>query len=79
MYICIRYTCFGRVTYYIVNSIKIDGVVGLALKFLICCCVPNILYVLAYHRTNEYKIAMPWILKIFHMDWLIRIICKGQR
>ena len=79
MYYAFVTLVLGGVTYYIVNSIKIDGVVGLALKFLICCCVPNILYVLAYHRTNEYKIAMPWILKIFHMDWLIRIICKGQR
>lgn len=69
----------GGTTYYIANSIKMDGVAGLALKFLICCCVPNILYVLVYHRTNEYKIAVPWILKIFHMEWLIRIICKWQK
>ena len=79
MYYAFVTLVLGGATYYIVNSIKTDGVVGLALKFLICCCVPNILYVLAYHKTNEYKIAMPWILKIFHMDWLIRIICKGQR
>lgn len=32
----------GGITYYIVNNIRAAGVAGLVLRFLICCCVPNI-------------------------------------
>jgi O-antigen/teichoic acid export membrane protein len=67
----------GTVTFGINYFIPINGVAGLIVKFLVCCVVPNILYILIYYRTKMYKIAMPWILSVFHLQNKLKFLYKG--
>lgn len=55
------------VTYFLTSNLALDGVLGLMLRFLICCIAPNILYVVIYYRTQNYANAIPWLLKVFHL------------
>ena len=56
------------VTYFMTSILTLDGILGLVVRFVICCIVPNILYVAIYYRTRNYSNAIPWLLKVFHLN-----------
>lgn len=56
------------VVVYICNFVMLEGIVGLVVKFLICCIVPNIIYLLVYYHTKQYRESMSWFLKVLHLD-----------
>lgn len=64
--------CF--VTYCVCELVHSKGVTGLVLKFVICCILPNCLYLAIYYRTGLYAMAVPWILKVMHLDFRFKIL-----
>lgn len=46
-------TCL--ITSYIANLIVVESIVSLVLKAILCLCVPNLIYILLFHRSDEYK------------------------
>lgn len=55
-------------TVLLTRNIAMDGIKGLLLVALICVVVPNFLYITIYRHSKEYKNAMPWVLKVFHLQ-----------
>lgn len=60
---------------YFVVSLAICGLtyvacyrLGFILRMVVCVFVPNILYILIYHRSKNYKDAIPWILSVFKLN-----------
>lgn len=56
-------------TMYISNLIKYNGILGLLLKMIVVCLVPNIINILCFFRTEEFrelnnKLLSPIVLKI---------------
>ena len=51
------------ITYNICELINIAGIVGLFFRLVICMILPNIIFILFYRKTKEYKAAMPWLIK----------------
>lgn len=49
------------VTVAICELFNFNSMMDVALKFLICCIVPPILYYLVYHRTKIFKTTMNWV------------------
>jgi len=47
--------CAAVVTYSVTNKVLIGGISGLLIKGLICCVIPNILFLFAYFGTREFK------------------------
>lgn len=45
----------GVPTYLITGHILIDGIGGLVVKFVICVTLPNLVFLLAFHRRAEFK------------------------
>ena len=43
------------VTYFICTMLHMPLVMSIAVKFLICCIVPNIIFLLVYYRTKEFS------------------------
>lgn len=67
------------VTYFICGFVHVKGILGLVLKFVICCILPNGLYLAVYYQTKLYAAAVPWILKVMHLEsCLKRLIPKGR-
>lgn len=54
----------GCVTYSICGLVPGQGLLTLVAKGVICCVIPNVLYVGIYCRTEEFKVSIPWILGI---------------
>ena len=54
-------------SYAVCSLIQIEGILEFILKLLICCVVPNIIYLLCYFKTKQYNISMSWILSSFHL------------
>mgnify|MGYP000979738955 FL=1 len=60
-------TCIsGMITYILCLFIPIDGILGLGLKGIVCVIVPNVIYFVLYHETNEFKVAVTFVKKIFN-------------
>ena len=64
------------VTYFICSFIKIDGIIGLFIKAIICLFIPNILYLLIYSRTKIFKESMSYFKRI---DFVKKILKKFKR
>lgn len=64
--------CF--VTYYMCNKVSLTGVEGLVIKAVICCILPNCLYIMVYYKTKLYADAVPWILKVLHLDTALAVL-----
>ena len=43
------------ITYFICSFIRVNGIIGLLIKVIICVIIPNVLYFLIYHRTRIFK------------------------
>lgn len=52
----------------ICHHITLGGIIGLILKFMLCCIIPNTGYFLIYYHTYDYKESIPWLLKTFGLD-----------
>lgn len=63
IYAFVTFTILG-ITYFICNTIHIEGIVGLFIKAFICLVIPNILYVLAYYRTDKFKESKEFVINI---------------
>jgi len=68
--------CFA--TYYICGCICIKGLLGFVIKFAICCIVPNCIYLAVYYKTNLYASAVPWILRVMHLDRVLGFLIPKQ-
>ena len=53
------------ITYLGCSMIKLDGIIGLLIKMIICLILPNILYLIIYFRTNTFKESLGIIKRIF--------------
>lgn len=56
------------ITYKICNLFNFTGVKTLVFRTFICIFVPNIIYFLLYRKMKEFKLAIPWIFKLFKAD-----------
>ena len=56
------------VTYFICSFIGFDGIMGLGIKAFICLILPNLLYVLVYHRTGTFMEAMALASKVVKLN-----------
>ena len=54
----------GCVTYGVCSLVPGCGILALMGKGIVCCIVPNLLYIALYHRSQEFKTAIPWVLGV---------------
>ena len=60
-------TCVvGAITYCICNLINYNNIVSLIIKGIICIIVPNILFILFYHRVKEFDYAKTFVINILN-------------
>ena len=52
------------ITFYLCSIIKLNGIIELIVKFIICVIIPNILYFIIYHKTKIFKESLNLIKKI---------------
>lgn len=45
----------GVITYFLCSFITTNGISGITIKMIICVIIPNVLYLLVYHKTNIFK------------------------
>lgn len=74
-------TCFiAFITYSFCNRLIIaKGIVALMVRFLICLFIPNILYIILYYKTKMFKISIPWLMNIFHLQKLVPILFRNRK
>lgn len=60
------------ITGYLCRFLSFGGFGELAAKAVLCCVVPNVLYILIYHRMKLYQIAVPWLLRVMGLSKLQR-------
>ena len=48
------------VTYFVCNLCS-GGVVGLIIRILLCCVLPNLIFLLLYGRTSEFNCMLKWV------------------
>lgn len=75
VYFCVT-AVVGTFTVFICRHYFTDSVVGILLQLLICCVIPNMLYLLIYRKTKIYKVAMPWILEKYKLDKKLKFLLK---
>lgn len=61
----------GLITYFTCSIISVNGILGLAIKALICVILPNILGVLLSHKTEEFKEFKKLIIKLISKNKLV--------
>ena len=54
------------VTYLICKIIPFSAWTGLILRAVVCCIVPNLIYILCYFRTNNFKNGIIFIGKVLN-------------
>lgn len=60
-------------TYFICTVLRLN----IVLRALICCIVPNVIYILLYHRFSVYKNSLNWIIGVLGLQkagWLKKIL-----
>lgn len=67
------------ITYFICSFIKIDGIIGLFIKAIICLFIPIILYLLIYSRTKIFKESMSYFKKINFVKKILNKLKKIKR
>lgn len=55
------------ISFWVCSLIEIEGILGIIIKLVICCILPNILYMTIYFKTKQYKISMEWFLSVFKL------------
>lgn len=56
------------VTYYICNLLQMEGFVEILIKAVICCIVPNLIYILFYKNNKNYNEAIQFIKNLFRRN-----------
>lgn len=46
------------ITYVICSMIDMSDIILIIIRLIICCFVPNFIFLIAYHRMNEFKMSM---------------------
>lgn len=59
-------TITAWITYNVCDLINISGILELLLRCVICCFLPNILFILFYLKNNQFKDAYEFVLKIIN-------------
>lgn len=49
------------ITYFICSIVPFDGWGGLIIKALLCCIVPNIIFLLMYYKSENFKVGVQFI------------------
>jgi len=57
------FTC--GVTYYICSMLPISGVIWFVVKIVICCIIPNIIFIICYMKREEFELAKGIIIRMF--------------
>lgn len=68
----------STVTYLICTFVPFTGLSELIIRLLICCIVPNILYILIYCKTKIYAASIQWMLKMFHLQKLLSVLIHDK-
>lgn len=56
--------CIALITYFICNHVIIgEGILKFLIKVIICIAVPNVLYLILYHKTKYFKQAKEFVVK----------------
>lgn len=53
------------ITYYTCSWVMIEGIIGLILKAIICCIIPNLIYIAVYRKNKYYKEAKKFVKTYF--------------
>lgn len=53
----------GAFTYWITMFVHVDGILGFALIAVICMVVPNVVFLLVFYRTKEFKYLLAMVRK----------------
>ena len=67
------------VTFFITSFIEVTGILTLILKLVICCIIPNIIFILVFCRTKEYKYFMRIFIQLLNKVSAIKSkkVCKN--
>lgn len=52
------------VTYYCCSWLQVEGFIGILIKAVICCIVPNIIYVIFYRKNKNYDATIAFVKNI---------------
>lgn len=67
------------VTFGICMLIPLDGMLAVITRGVVCCIIPNVIYILIYHRTSIYQEAIPWILERTKLTHRLGFLLPRQR
>jgi len=67
IYFCVNLLA-AFITVEICRYIPLYSAIGVLVRLVLCCIVPNVIYLLVYRHTKVYKISMPWILRKFNLE-----------
>lgn len=56
-------------TYEAVSGIRIDGVAGFLLKAMVCALLPNVIFLVIYYKTKDFKNSLPFIKAVLKIKW----------
>ena len=51
-------------TYWVCSLVRLDGILGLGVKLIICMLLPGIIYVCIYHKTKLFNESLRWGISI---------------
>lgn len=46
------------VSYFVCEQLPLDGILIIIVRLIICCCIPNFIYLIAYKKTEEFEEAI---------------------
>lgn len=46
------------VSYFVCEQLPFDGILTIIVRLIICCCIPNFIYLIAYKKTEEFEDAV---------------------
>ena len=67
VYLCMTLIS-GGVTYVCCSFLPEGNIIAFAGKMCICVILPNIIYFALYFRNKDFKIAIPWIIRIMGLN-----------
>lgn len=72
-------TLIGSVTYWVCGFVNLgDGILEFIIKIIICCILPNLLYLIIYYKSKLYETSVPWILKVLHLERVLKIFIPNS-
>lgn len=62
------------ITFILCKKVKYVGYMELITKTVICLIIPNLLYLVIYFRTSEYKDTISWLLNKLNLDKYLKLV-----